>query len=179
MPGYDKQAAAWICACRPVVGSCRFRATLDSPASCSSTSLVCLLTAAVGVDVLLQRRYVPVPAQSVNLLRVWGPAEELKGFLVGLGGAEPRQVAAWGEVVIQGHRQGGLLTYLKQEAKLKGCRNKSSHRITGCNSLRRNTRPATKAELHQMSTNQIMQMHKRTYFDFGKLELNFGKLHNV
>lgn len=142
VPGYDKQAAAWIRAYKPVVGSCRFRATLDFPASCSSSSLVCLLTAAVGVDVLLQCRYVPVPAQSVNLLWVWWPAEEFKGFLVGLRGAEPCQVAAWGEVVIQGHRQGGLLTYLKQEAKLKGCRNKSLHRITG---LRRNTRPATKA----------------------------------
>lgn len=142
---HDKQAAAWISVCRPVVGSCRFRATLDTPASCSLSSLVCLLTAAVGVDVLLQCCYVPVPAQSVNLLRVWGPVEELKGFLVGLGGAEPRQVAAWGEVVIQGHHQDGFLTYLKQEAKLKGCRNKSLHRITGCNSLRRNTRLATKA----------------------------------
>lgn len=89
-----------------------------------------LLTAAVGVDVLLQRRYVSVPAQGVNLLRVWRLAEENKGFAVGLGGAEPSQVAARGEVVIQGRRQRGLLAYLKQEAKLKGCRNKSLHRIT-------------------------------------------------
>lgn len=71
----------------------------------------------------------PVPAQGVNLLRVWRLAEENKGFVVGLGGAEPSQVAARGEVVIQGRRQRGLLAYLKQEAKLKGCRNKSLHRI--------------------------------------------------
>lgn len=71
----------------------------------------------------------PVPAQGMNLLRVWRLAEENKGFVVGLGGAEPRQVAARGEVVIQGRRQRGLLAYLKQEAKLKGCRNKSLHRV--------------------------------------------------
>lgn len=57
---------------------------------------ICLLTAALRVEVLLQGCYVSVPAQSVNVLRVWGPAEEHKGFLVGLGGAEPSQVAAQG-----------------------------------------------------------------------------------
>lgn len=44
--------------------------------------------------------------------RVWGPAEEFKGRVVGLGGAEPSQVAARGQVVIQGHCQRGLLIYL-------------------------------------------------------------------
>lgn len=57
-------------------------------------AVIRLLTAALGVQV--QGCYVSVPAQSVNVLRVWGPAEELKGFLVGLGGAEPSQVAARG-----------------------------------------------------------------------------------
>lgn len=59
-------------------------------------AFICLLTAALRAQVLLQGCYVSVPAQSVNVLRVWGPAEELKGFLVGLGGAEPSQVAARG-----------------------------------------------------------------------------------
>lgn len=59
-------------------------------------AVIRLLTAALGVQVLVQGCYVSVPAQSVNVLRVWGPAEELKGFLVGLGGAEPSQVAARG-----------------------------------------------------------------------------------
>lgn len=71
----------------------------------------------------------PVPAQGVNLLWVWRLAEENKGFVVGLGGTEPCQVAARGEVVVQGCCQRGLLAYLKQEAKLKGCRNKSLHRV--------------------------------------------------
>lgn len=35
-----------------------------------------------------------VPAQSVDMLWIWGSVEELKGFLVDLGGAEPSQVAA-------------------------------------------------------------------------------------
>lgn len=70
-----------------------------------------LLTAALWVEIL-QGCYVSVPAQSVHVLWIWGPAEELKGFLVGLGGAEPCEVAARGKVVIQGHCQGGLLTYL-------------------------------------------------------------------
>lgn len=59
-------------------------------------AFICLLTAAVRAVVLLQGCYVSEPAQSVNVLRVWGSAEELKGFLVGLRGAEPSQVAAWG-----------------------------------------------------------------------------------
>lgn len=77
----------------------------------------------------------PVPAQGVNLLRFWRLAEENKGFVVGLGGAEPRQVAARGEVVIQSRCQHGLLAYLKQEAKLKGCRNKSLHRVITASEL--------------------------------------------
>lgn len=90
----------------------------------TSHVFICLLTAALGADVLLQGCYVSVPAQSVNVLRVGGPAEERKGFLVGLGGAEPSQVAARGEVLIQSHCQCCFLIYLQQEAKLKGCRNK-------------------------------------------------------
>lgn len=101
-----------------------------------------LLTAALRAEVLLQSCYVSVPAQSVNVSRVWGPAEELKGFLVGLGGAEPGQVAARGEVVIQGRRQRGLLTYVQQEAKVKGCRNK-----------RANIRRALPSELRQPEEN--------------------------
>lgn len=89
----------------------------------TSGVFICLLTAALGADVLPQGRYVSVPAQSVNVLRVGGPAEERKGFPVGLGGAEPGQVAARGQVVIQSHRQSCFLMYLQQEAKLKGCRN--------------------------------------------------------
>lgn len=139
-----------------------------------------LLTAAVGVDVLLQRRYVSVPAQGVNLLRVWRLAEENKGFAVGLGGAEPSQVAARGEVVIQGRRQRGLLAYLKQEAKLKGCRNKSLHRITsgsrlpslgelGSSGL---NRALTKdhSKYHPKNKVRSFRIHKGTwpYFDFGQ-----------
>lgn len=54
----------------------------------------CLLTAALRAEVLLQGCYVSVPAQSVDMLWIWGPVEKLKSFLVGLGGAEPCQVAA-------------------------------------------------------------------------------------
>lgn len=61
------------------------------------------------------------------MLRFWGLADAHKGFLIGLGGAEPSQVAARGEVVIQGRHQHGLLVYLQQEAKLKGCRNKRAN----------------------------------------------------
>lgn len=70
--------------------------------SCCHTHLACgpvgafgrLLTAAVCVEVLLQSCYVSEPAQNVDMLWIWGPVEELKGFLVSLGGAEPSQVAA-------------------------------------------------------------------------------------
>lgn len=83
-----------------------------------------LLTAAVCTQVLLQGGNVSVPAQSVDVLRGGGLGEEPKGSQVGLGGAEARQVAAWGQVVVEGRRQRGLLVNLQQGAKLKGCRNK-------------------------------------------------------
>lgn len=119
--------ATWLHVCGPVPAACKVCSGLACP---DARHHRLLLTAAVGADVLLQRRYVSVPAQGVNLLRVWRLAEENKGFVVGLGGAEPSQVAARGEVVIQGRCQRGRLACLKQEAKLKGCRNKSLHRIT-------------------------------------------------
>lgn len=66
----------------------------DDDQVCPIHAFNCLLTAALRAEVLLQGCYVSVPAQSVHMLWIWGPAEELKGFLVGLGGAEPSQVAA-------------------------------------------------------------------------------------
>lgn len=83
-----------------------------------------LLTAAICGEVLLQGGNVSVPAQSVDVLRVGGSGKEPKGSQVDLGGAETRQVAAWGEVVVQGRGERSLLVNLQQEAKLKGCRNK-------------------------------------------------------
>ena len=53
-----------------------------------------LTAAALRAEILLQRSYVSVPAQSVDMLRCGGPVEELKGLLVCLRGAEPSQVAA-------------------------------------------------------------------------------------
>lgn len=105
---------------------CQFLQSCRSDLSCSlwhvGEAFICLLTAALRVGVQLQSCNVSVPAQSVNELRVWGPAEQRKGFLVNLGGTEPSQVAARGEVVVQLGHQRRLLIYLQQEAKLKGCR---------------------------------------------------------
>lgn len=104
---------------------CQFLQSCRSDLSCLwhvGEAFICLLTAALRVGVQLQSCNVSVPAQSVNELRVWGPAEPRKGFVVNLGGTEPSQVAARGEVVVQRGHQRRLLVYLQQEAKLKGCR---------------------------------------------------------
>jgi len=78
-------------------------------------------------EVLLQGGYVSVPACSVDVLGCRGPAEEPEGLLVCLGGAEPGQVAAGGQVLIQGTCQRSLLIYVKQGAIFKGCRDKRAH----------------------------------------------------
>lgn len=92
--------------CKLLLGSCTFSGLLlrcecslprGPQATSGATSKLdhaSLLTAALREEVQLQGCYVSVPAQSVDMVRVWGPVEEIKGFLVGLGGAEPRQVAA-------------------------------------------------------------------------------------
>ena len=78
-------------------------------------------------EVLLQGGYVSVPARSVDVSGCREPAEEPEGLLVCLGGAEPSQVAAGGQVLIQSTGQRSFLLYVEQEAIFKGCRNKRAH----------------------------------------------------
>ena len=53
-----------------------------------------LTAAALRAEILLQRGYVSVPAQGVDMLGCRGPVEEPKGLLVCLRRTEPSQVAA-------------------------------------------------------------------------------------
>lgn len=115
-----------------------------------------LLTAALGVCVPLQRCDVPVPAQSVDQARVWGPPQQRPGRPVGLGGAEASQVAAGGQVVVERRRQRRLLLYLQQEAKLKGCRERGQ---TGEDHYRRGLRaPLTVARQQRKEPTDAAQV---------------------
>lgn len=74
----------------------------------------CLLTAAFWALVIglgLQEGYVFVPAQGMDMVLRWGPAEKRKGFCVRLRGPIASQVTATAQVLIQSLNQARILTY--------------------------------------------------------------------